>query len=552
MSGLSGTFWLPPADALRFLAPELLLAGAIATILLTPLFIGRSTRVTAWIAAAGVLAAAAAAWDSWANVAENVEFFGVADATTGVVGPGVIRADGLGCFFRCFLLLFLAAIIAMWSLFDAPRERHAPEFFTLLLASALGMMFMAISTHLLLIVIAIELASLPSFALAGFDRHRRIASEAALKYVIFGAITSGFMIYGVSVLFGVYGTFDLFTLADRMAAQGAALHRSPLASAALLAVFAGVAFKIAAVPFHFWCPDVFEGASLPVATWLSVASKAAGLVLALRMVSALAEPIVPAYVEVTLPAIAWAVGLFAILTMTVANVAALRQFSVRRMLAYSSIAHAGYMLAVGAIVVPAVQSGGATSAVVQYLIVYLFMNLGAFLALGLVQAETGREDIEAFAGLGWRRPLTAFSMTVCLVSLIGLPPLGGFVAKFWIVWALGAGAAASAPPLAALLWVLIAAVVVNTVVSVYYYVAVIRAMYLGGAASLPGEHRTTFLGAAALHLCAVALVLTGTVLAPALKRTGDGVEPAAGPWSVSAATDPGPSRRASEPLMAVE
>lgn len=525
MNNLLAQMWMPDGETMGFVLPELLLVATLVVLLIAPLLIGRNTRITGLIALAGCVVAAIAAGYTLGSVADGPrELFGVQSVGMSAAGPGMLAADRLGMFFRMFLMVFLVAIIGMWFMLDAARERHAPEFFTLLVASALGMALMASTVNLVLMLIAIELASMPSFALAGFDRHRRIASEAAVKYVVFGAATSGFMVYGVSILFGMFGTLHIPTLVERIAAADVS---GPLLAVALLAVFAGIGFKISAVPFHFWCPDVFEGASLPIATWLSVASKAAGLMLLLRLIYLFAGPtggtgVLPvssAYAQGVLPYICYGIGFFGILTCTIANLAAYRQNNVRRLLAYSSIAHAGYMLCAGAIVFRADESAVAPiSAVIAYLMIYMFMNLGAFMTLGLLASDCGNEEIDSFTGLGYRDWPTAASFTICLVSLIGLPPLGGFIVKWWLIYALGAAAQTESAPL---LWILVFGIVINTAISLFYYARILRQMYLRGMETVGGRLRAPVLGKGLVHVCALVLLLTGIILIPALKRTAD-------------------------------
>ncbi|MBU0637694.1 MAG: NADH-quinone oxidoreductase subunit N [Planctomycetes bacterium] len=527
---------MPDLATLRLVLPELLLVATLVALLGAPLLIGRNTRVTALIALLGCVGAAIAAAITLGEVSAGaVELFGVpiGAGSTRIAGPGMLVADRLSMFFRLFVMVFLVAIIGMWFLTDAQRERNAPEFFTLLVASALGMSLMASTVNLVFMLVAIELASLPSYALAGFDRQRRLAAEASVKYVVFGATTAGVMCYGVSLLYGMFGTLHIPTLIARIAAADLSGGAAPLLAVALLCVFAGIAFKISAVPFHFWCPDVFQGASLPIATWLSVASKAAGLLLLLRLVFLAAGPTNAAYVDNVLPVISYGIGFFGILTCTVANLAAYGQSNVRRLLAYSSIAHAGYMLCAGAIVFRAGDTSlAAMSAVIAYLMVYMFMNLGAFMSLGLVASDTGSEEIDAFTGLGWRDPLTTFSFTVCLVSLVGLPPLGGFIAKFWLIWIIGGAAQSASAGLSGLLWVLVIAIAVNTAISLFYYTRVIRQMYLRGTAVTTGSLQAPALGKLAVHACALILFLAGTLLIPMLKRTAD--DAATNPYTVEA------------------
>ncbi|TWT44085.1 NADH-quinone oxidoreductase subunit N [Phycisphaerae bacterium RAS1] len=532
------SMWMPDAATMQLVAPELILTAAIAALLLVPLAVGRNTSVSLLLALIGVLAAATvgvgALGDRTPGDGHSIELFG----PSGPAGasPGMLVVDRFGGYFRALLLLFLAAILVMWQLFEARRERHAPEFLTLLLCSGLGMILMAGTSNLLMMIVAIELASLPSYALAGFERQRRAAGEAALKYSLFGAATSGFMIFGASLLFGLTGSLHIPTIVQHLTAVDSGPASAALLALALLTIFAGVGFKISAVPFHFWCPDVFEGASITIATWLSVASKAAGLVLVVRVASLCggmlndAALLGGAYEFVLLPILRYGLAAFAAITCTVANLAAYRQTSVRRLLAYSSIAHAGYMLAVAPIISRSADSpGAAMSALAAYLAVYLFMNLGAFLALALVAVDRGREDVEAFTGLGWRDPATAASLTVCLVSLIGLPPVGGFVAKFLLIAALGRFAVADD---AALLWGLVTVVVINTAISLFYYARIIRQMYLRGE-SEPATALAAPAGAKlVLHVCAVVLLLTGTLSIGALKRTADSAAVRAAPPAV--------------------
>lgn len=510
MTHLLAQMWLPDAATMTHVAPELALVATLVAIVTAPVLTRRGDHA-ALIALLGAVACAVLAVLTLRGVADGAQPLFEVRRADGAPGPPMLLADPLSSFFRVFLMVFLAAVIGMWLMFDAERETSPTEFFTLLVASALGMALMTSTTNLLMIIIAIELASLPSYALAGFDKLRRQAAEASVKYVVFGAATSGFMVFGASLLFGMFGSLDVPTLAARLAALNVG---GPLLGVALLLLFAGIAFKISAVPFHFWCPDVFEGASLPVATWLSVASKGAGLVLLLRLVYIFAGQAGDAFHSDVLPLISTGIGLFGILTCSFANLAAYRQSNVRRMLAYSSIAHAGYMLMAGAIVQRAAGYESAMAAVVAYLMVYLFMNLGAFMALGMVAYDTGSEDLGAFSGLGFRDPTTAAALAVCLISLVGLPPLAGFYVKWWLLAALGAAAGA-----APFMWVLVLAVALNTAVSLYYYARVVWQMYFVAGPETP--LRAPLVGKVTVGACALFLVLAGTVWVPHLKARAD-------------------------------
>jgi NADH-quinone oxidoreductase subunit N len=296
------------------------------------------------------------------------------------------------------------------------------------------------------------------------------------------------------------------TIAQAVSAAGPS-QSGWLPAMAFFALCVGIAFKISAVPFHFWCPDVFEGAPIEVTTWLSVASKAAGLGLLLRIVYTLSTAGAGAP---WLAPVAWGIGLLAAVTCTVGNLAALRQDAVKRILAYSSIAHAGYMMMAAAIFMSGGAAGEANpglAAVVAYLIVYLVMNLGAFGVTALVSWRVGTDHISAFTGLGRRALWLALPMTLCLFSLIGLPPLGGFAAKWWLFWALGKAAMGGQE----WLWALIIVAAINTAISLYYYVRIVRQMFLRDDEKQPAL-AAPIPGLVLVNACAVALLLLGTLL----------------------------------------
>jgi len=538
-------FWTPPLDQLWRVSPELALVGTIVAVLIVALFAGRNPYTTAAITLLGVLAALLLAGGVGADVFSRPQA-GLAPAAA----PPMLIADNFAVFFRLFLLLFLALVTGLWVIGEARRRqarglecgfsggpgglgetalrrRSAPnttEFFTLLLGSALGMILMVSTLNLLMIILAIELASLPSYAIAGFNKHDRRSSEASLKYVVFGAVTAAIMLYGVSLLYGYYGTLDVPTIAAQIAdrAGESAAGRAVL-GVGVFGLCVGIGFKIAAVPFHFWCPDVFEGAPIEVTTWLSVSSKAAGLGLFLRLVSALMAPVTADQIEAIWGPLAVAIGIFASLTCTIGNFAAYRQDNVKRLLAYSSIAHAGYMLMAGAILLPAAelpagQPNPAMSALAVYVFTYLFMNLGAFGATAIVSWQTGSESLSAFADLGRRAPWVAVPMAVCLFSLVGLPPLGGFVAKWWLLYALGEGAGRQP-----WLWGLVIVLVLNTLFSLYYYIRVVVAMFLRGAARSAGEplFSAPLGGVVMVNACAVLLLVLGTIGVRPVKTLAD-------------------------------
>jgi NADH-quinone oxidoreductase subunit N len=418
----------------------------------------------------------------------------------------MLVSDGVAYFWKVLLLLFVMGVVLMWFATTAQtmHEGDGPEFFTLLLTATLGMSFMGSASNLLMLFMAVEMASLPSYVLAGFRKTHRVGAEASLKYVLFGAATSAVMAYGLSLLYGLYGTLQLYTtqsgpgLAELMVIQGAT---SPLLVVAVFGLIVGLGFKISAVPFHFWCPDVFEGASIEVTTFLSVASKGAGLVLLLRVVMAVADAAGYQPTGVT----TWTavvIGVLGSLTCTVGNTAAYFQTNIKRLLAYSSIAHAGYMLCAVSLLVRHGRDlenpgNSAAQAVLVYLAVYVFMNLGAFTVAALVARQSGTEDLSGYRNLGRRSPILAGCMALFLLSLIGLPPLAGFWAKVNVLWVLIQNGG--------WWWALVAVIGVNTILSAFYYFRVIKPMFLESSdapAFTPGPLGTG-LGVA----CAMVLVV---------------------------------------------
>jgi NADH-quinone oxidoreductase subunit N len=392
---------------------------------------------------------------------------------------GMIVSDPFATFFKW---LFLGAggltvlISARATEFGPPR---IGVFYALLTSVVLGMFLMASSFDLLMLYIAVEMVSLPSYAIAGYKPGDRRAAEASLKYVIYGGVASGIMLFGLSYIYGLTGTTSLEGLGAKLdtlalpATEGgqAALRVALLVS--VIFVLCGIGYKIAAVPWHMWCPDVYEGAPTPFTAFLSVGPKAAGFALAIRVLfSALASPsdgigFARGLSDVPWPAV---VGILSAVTMTLGNLTALHQTNLKRLLAYSSISHAGYaLMGVAAASVLGVQS------VMIYLLVYVVMNLGAFLAVIVIGQATGSETIADCKGLAHRHPLLAVTFAIFLFSLTGLPPLAGFTGKWYLFVAVldhyaseGGGWYVALAIIAAL----------NTAVSLYYYVRIVRAMFI--------------------------------------------------------------------------
>ena len=408
---------------------------------LTVITLGAFPAMRRWVLPAAWLALAASAVALWhAPVPPpTATFF------------GLIICDPFSLAFR-WLAWGTTALVML--LVTGSREVESllrGEYVGLLLFVAVGLMLMAEASHLLMAYLAIEMVSLSTYLLVGLRRDDR-GAEASLKYFLFGALASGIMLFGMSLLFGLTGSLSFASLREATAGLDGSLRGALVIAVTLM--LAGLGFKISMVPFHLWTPDAYEGAPVPVTALLSVGPKAAGLALFVRLMDALA----PAW-----PALEPLVLSLTMVTMTFGNLVALVQTNVKRLLAYSTIAQVGYLL-IGFIV----NTRLGLEALIVYLAAYLFMNLGAFACVVAVVQDTGRESLDAFRGLAKRSPVLAVLTTLFLLSLAGIPPLLGFVGKFLLF-----GAAIQAG------YVALAVVgVVNSTVALYYYVRIIREMYL--------------------------------------------------------------------------
>lgn len=415
-------------------------------------------------------------------------------ANVGTVGPyfsGLLIHDVFAVFFRLGLSLFLVFVVALTILSGIPDHEDGQDFYTLLLGATLGMMLAAGCNHLLMLFLSVEMMSVPSYALVAFQKGRKQASEAALKYVIYGAGAAGVMLYGISLLAGLAGTASLPELAGRISlvAGGSSLVQTNAAMVtlvlAILTVLAGLAFKLSLVPFHFWCPDAFEGASAEVCAFLSIASKAAAFALLVRFVLALQGS--SELLQQLGLLLGLGLGVISIVTCTYGNLAAYQQDNLKRMLAYSTIAHAGYMvMAISAMLVLLNAPGGVTprmelnaagclEGLMYYLGVYLFMNLGAFACVALIRNETYSEEIGAYRGLVHGNTITqllCICLSCCFFSLIGIPPMGGFFGKLAIFKSVY-----DAGSVHWFLWVVLVVGAVNTVISLFYYLRVMKTMF---------------------------------------------------------------------------
>lgn len=401
---------------------------------------------------------------------------------------GMIRLDWLGYSFT-MLFLFGAAVTSLFAM-EIKQLGNRGEFYLLLLAATFGMSLMAASADLIMLFLAIETTSVPLYILAGFMKSDNKSTESGFKYVLFGALTTAVMLYGFSLIYGFGGTTDLYELTD-MVVTGRLLL--PLILGTLILIMVGFGFKISVVPFHFWAPDVYEGAPTPVAGFLSTASKAAGFAVLMRV-------LLTAYAD--LEVIPYWIGIIAALSvfsMTLGNTLALAQKNIKRMLAYSSIAHAGYaMIGIAAL------SMFGISSVVFYLAVYIVTNLAAFGVVAAFGRISGSDEIADYAAMSRRAPGLALAMMVALLSLAGMPPLGGFVAKVFVF---------AAAVNANLVWLAVIGVL-NSIVGLYYYLIVLKVIYLYRSEDEEKPVPITRPYALALVVLVIGIILLGTVFGP--------------------------------------
>ena len=470
------------AVAFKSILPEtLILCLAMVLLVLEPFMKSERRRSLGWITAAGLLI-----------ILICSVVVGAPGAPTTTFGQ-TIRFDWLGFFFK--LLFISGAAITALLLMDHDRVGTHGEVYTLLLASTIGMCLMASAADLILLYLAIETTSIPLYVLAGFLLTDDRSTEAGFKYLLYGAMTSAIMLYGFSLLYGFAGTTDLYAIAASLAAGGA----SPFAILAIvLMLIVGLGFKVSLVPLHYWAPDVYEGAPTPISGFLSTASKAAGFAVLVRLF------LVAFPIDVSGSPINWTLvlAILAAVTMTVGNLLALPQRNLKRLLAYSSIGHAGYAL----IGVAAATRLGAAS-VAFYMLAYLVTNLAAFGIVMVVGRHTASDDYEAYRGLSRRSPALALAMLAAFLSLAGMPPFGGFIAK---VLVFAAGVQAN------LTW-LVAIGILNSVIGVYYYLNVMKYVYLFRLEGNDEEQHPISIPrpyALAILLLTIGIIVVGTVFAP--------------------------------------
>lgn len=438
------------------LAPEIILALVGLAILLTGLFIGTNNKnILGYIASAGLIAAL---YLTISNISVNETMF-----------YGTITIDALSQFFK-IVFISVSLLVTIASIKYTDGNKSADEFFTLLMFSTVGMMVVASANDLITLFVGFELASLSTYALAGFEKNNPKSIEAAMKYFIIGSLSSALMLFGISFVYGMTGTTSIPGIAE----NAGALAASPIGLIAVVMLIAGFGFKMALVPFHMWAPDTYQGAPTVISALLAAGSKKMGFVAAFRvLVIALA---------VLSPNWQTAFAALAIITMTLGNVVAISQTSVKRMLAYSSVAQAGYIAMAFAVMTPMALAGG-----ILYTLSHAFMKTGAFLVVAVVgymvlSDNKNAKDIDHldnFKGLAKRMPLTAFSMMVFVFALSGIPPTAGYMSKFILF---------SSTIESGLVWLAVIAIL-NSALSLYYYARIVKYMYFlpasGGKVSEP-------------------------------------------------------------------
>jgi NADH-quinone oxidoreductase subunit N len=379
----------------------------------------------------------------------------------------MMAVDPFSTFFKQIVAIS-AIIVIVFSLFSKELQKskaNLGEYYVFILGMSFGMFLLTGATNLIMIYLAIETMSISSYILTGYTKEVQRSSEASLKYVIFGAVSSGLMIYGISILYGLTGSLNLLHISYILNQES--ISMAPLLISGIL-IIAGLGYKISAVPFHFWTPDVYEGAPITVTAFLSVASKAAGFAALIRFIK-IAFFDFRAATDIgawgVLQDIDWAliIAILSVLTMTVGNVIALWQTNLKRLLAYSSIAHAGYIL-----MALVVFNDKGLTAILVYFVVYLIMNFGAFLVIMLIANKIESEEIDDYNGLGYRSPFIAACMAIFLIALTGLPPTAGFIGKLYVFAALIDSQ---------YLWLAVVGIL-NSVIGLYYYAKIFRNMYV--------------------------------------------------------------------------
>jgi len=458
-------------EAIKPILPQLILI--IAAVIVPAIGIWKG-KAAVWFTLIAVIIAAASAgylmYDGYAGVFLDMYVFN----------------DFTGLMALVFLTVLL--LVTIMSITGSDSIKRRGEFFALLMGATAGMMFVAGSTNLIMMFVGIELTSISSYALVAFRKNDPNSAEAAVKYLIIGGISTALSLYGISLLYGLSGSVCITDIAAYLA-DGSYTWAYIVA---VITIIAGFGFKVAIVPFHFWAPDVYEGAPTPVTTFLATGSKKMGFIVFFKIFLVMFILAVPLG---GVPEIQWMFAIIAAVTMTVGNLIAISQTSIKRMLAYSSIAQAGYILIVLAVGTPYALEGG-----LFHMITHVFMKGGAFIVVAALCARGFGENISDYRGLAKRAPLVAFAMLLFLFSLAGIPPLAGFDSKFILF-------SSAVTDDGKWIW-LVAVAVINSAISLYYYARVVKAMYIDkGPSSEKVKVPRSF--AVAIAICAIATVAIG-------------------------------------------
>jgi NADH-quinone oxidoreductase subunit N len=469
-------------DQIRYIAPEISILCFALLVTVLDLFI-KPKRVLPVVAIVGAFVALLA-----------VLMLSGAPATDAF--NKMIAVDQFGLFFKALIIISLGLVILASHSYVLKFERFQGEFYALLMLSAIGLMLLVSAINLITIYVALELSSISLYVLVSFLKDKQ-SSEAGLKYLILGAVASAVLLYGMALIFGTTGNTCLTCISDYVKGMPAAgLDSSPVLLIGLVLLITGFGFKIASVPFQMWVPDVYEGAPTPITAYLSVASKAAGFAVIARVL--LTAFGMPAWLHND-----WAmiIAVLAALTMTVGNIVAIVQTNIKRLLGYSSIAQAGYlMVGLAAMGLAAQGDSIVRSGLLFFLFSYTLTNLGAFIAVIAISNKINSDNIDDYSGMSKRAPLLATGLTICLISLTGLPPTAGLIAKIYIFnGAVDQG----------LLWLVIIAVI-NSCISAFYYFKVVKVMWMGEPAT-PDKVTSTWPEWLALALCCLAVVIMGII-----------------------------------------
>jgi len=476
-------------QSLSFYYPELILIGVILVAIIYDLTIHQSkSGNVGLVLVAGLIAVAVAI------------YFQEQLVTT--LFTDSIVLDPFASFFKLIVIVatIFVSIVSLQS--GELKEYRKGEYFTLLGIIVFGLFLMVSTVDLIMVYLSIEIVSIMSFVLAGYLKQNTRSNEAGLKYVVYGAFSSGIMLFGLSYIYGLTGSTNYFLIQQAIVAMDA--NANTALFMAMIMVLVGFGYKISSVPFHFWTPDVYEGAPTTITAYLSIAPKAGAFAMMIRFFNqVLADGGAMGGLDTSsIALLPWAniMSLLAVITMTLGNIVAIQQNNIKRMLAYSSIAHAGYML----LAMP-VMSGDSVYAIMIYLVMYLFMNLGAFFVVITVKNKTGGETFDDYKGLGWEMPLIGVVMTIFMVSLTGLPPSAGFVGKFYIFSSLIKGGNQ-------FYWLVVVGGI-NSVISLYYYIRVVKVMFLEGERKDMILHPPTIMGVMLLAT-AIPTVILGIYWAP--------------------------------------